>query len=333
MKKNKNESRPEGARLWGGWLALVACSLVPGFAFNATVIDPSIWMYAITVPVVLLLVISGFLWTPFGAMVAALVFVIVLLQRGLFNAGLTIVAFYGFFAVVHFIVVEWLWQGTYPRLRFANVDRLAEASFSEDYRLGIVTTFKDLHWAPSEAAYTDSILNKRLSHDPSEALKALATRFESADEISRFFAAFKRTEASLAAALGERLGVQTVVLDWDGKNAVLGKDHKVRHETVKAAELDGVANLMLCPSIRVPEQGSRHEVGVEWRMMLSNLAGSSRELFDKTRTVSRSVDNATESLTIDAVLCALDGAMDDVTDSVMQEIGKAGEAPDAQSVG
>ncbi len=321
MNKNENKTRPEGGRLLAGWLVLAVCSLVPGFAFNAVVIDPSAWMFAITVPIVLLLVISGFLWTPFGAMVAALMFVVVLLQRGLLNAAVTIAFFYGFLMLLHFVVIEWLWRGSYPRLKFANVDRLAEANFSEDYKLGIVSTFHDLHWAPSGAPHLDSILHRRLSAHPPEGLKSLATRFESEDTLPRFFSMVSQTEEALAKALGERLGVQTVVVDWDGKDRIMGKDHKVRHEAVKAAELDGVANLMLHPSIRLPEEGSRHEIGVEWRMIMSNLAGSSRQLLDKTRTVSKTVDLASGALTIDTVLTALDDAMGDITDSVVKEIG------------
>lgn len=326
MKQDEDKSRPEGGRLWAGWLVLAALSLIPGFAFNATVIDPSVWMFAITVPVVLLLVISGFLWTPFGAMVAALTFVIVLLQKGLLNAVATIAVFYGFLMLVHVVVIQWLWRGTYPRLKFADVDRLSEADFSKDYKLGIVSTFQELHWAPAESPHLDSILHRRLSHHPSEELKSLATRFESEDALPRFFSTVLRTEEALAKALGERLGVQTVVLDWEGKDRIIGKDHKARHEAVKAAELDGVANLLLHPYIRVPEQGSSHEIGVEWRMMMSSLSGSSRQLLDKTRTVSRTVDGAAGSFAIDTVLSALDGAMADVTGAVMQEIGPAGDA-------
>ena len=330
MGKKENKERPEGGRLWAGWLALAALSLIPGFAFNAVVIDPSVWMFAITVPVVLLLVISGFLWTPFGAMVAALMFVVLLLQRGLLNAAVTIALFYGFLMLVHFVVIEWLWRGTYPRFKFANVDRLSEAGFSEDYKLGIVSTFQDLHWAPSGAQHLDSILHRRLSHQPSEELKSLATRFESEDVLPRFFSTVLQTEQALAKALGARLGVQTVVLDWSGKDRITGKDHKARREAVKAAQLDGVANLLLHPSIRVPEEGGNHEIGVEWRMMMSKLAGSSRQLLDKTVTVSKSVDTQAGGLTIDTVLSALEGAMADVTDSVMREIGTMEETPDAE---
>lgn len=63
-----------------------------------------------------------------------------------------------------------------------------------------------------------------------------------------------------------------------------------------------------------------------YSMMMSSLSGSSRQLLDKTRTVSRTVDGAAGSFAIDTVLSALDGAMADVTGAVMQEIGPAGDA-------
>lgn len=319
--------RPTGGRLASGWLALVGFGIATAAGLNATLVEPSFWLYVVFIPIIVFLGATSFLLSGFGIVTGLIAVIWIGFENGPSNALITAAAMFGYFFLIHLVVVQWLWRGTHPEIKSPNVNKLADAALTPDDKMLVATSFSDLNWGPlGEDFPAASVLQHPggFAPYPPAVLKTIATEFESPAIVRRFYKMVLATDEALESSLGQHLGVSTARLDWSNKGEPrIGrgsvKQMKPFYAALKEADRDLTADLHLKPLVEIDRAGNgKYEAGVRWHLTINRSDGT--RLVDKSATILNPGRDVAGGLYVRGLLSEFEQALKDVPSAIEDAI-------------
>lgn len=294
---NAKTERPTGLRALAGWLVLAAFSLAvtyPLYLQGA----PS-WVLMLMATMAAGLILSRFLLTPMGMIVAAIMVVYQTIETTPMIALMTVGAMYGVTIFGHLLVVSLVWGGKSPQIfKDKDVNRLAEEPLTEDYKIGVVSNLWGLYWGGIDNDYSLPVDDPKLPSNTPAPLKPLARQFAMDDERQDMFASIVADlESHLESLLKTRLGVATMRLDTNElpRRATIDSSTSLKRikqlrKTSEKAGVDAYATLAVKPEIRVFDDKDwsggdteiEYEIGLRWNLGIWRLEGKANDLLDKT---------------------------------------------------